>query len=169
VRAWATLRALALGPDLAEEITGQTCAEVWRTLNLSRGGAAFEGFVQGRFVEALRRATLEDEHPPAEPQRVVALLAELRLRNPRHHRAVKLLYEDQATPNEAADELAVDVWTLRAMVARARLALAQRPDRRERPGGDRRAGSRPTAKPGRGVDRAGHNKKRRPPAGGRPR
>jgi hypothetical protein len=130
-------------------------------------------------VEALRRATLEDEHPLGEPQRVLPRLAELRLRNPRHHRAVELVYQEQVTPIEAADELAVDVWALRAMVARALLALlalAQSPERRERPTGDRGAGSRPAAKPARTGNRAGQRqnpagqqKKRRPPAGGRPR
>ncbi len=139
MRAWATLRLLALGPDLAEEVTGQTCAEVWRTLNLSRGGAAFEGFVQGRFVEVLRRAESPVEQEPVSavsPERVQAKLAELRLRNPRHHQAVELLYQGQATPAEAADELMVDVWEIRAMVARANLTLArslERPARKQRP------------------------------------
>lgn len=149
VRAWATLRALRLEATLADEVTGETCAEVWRTLNLARGGAAFEGFVQGRFVEVLRRATAEEEAAPVAPERVLARLAELRLRNPRHHRAITLLYEDEATPAEAADELGVDAWTLRSLVARARLALAQSPERsgnRKRPGDNRRPAAR-SAKP----------------------
>jgi DNA-directed RNA polymerase specialized sigma24 family protein len=168
VRAWATLRAFGLDATLAEEVASETCAEVWRTLNLARGGVAFEGFVQGRFVEALRRATPGSEPTPVSPERVLARLAELRLRNPRHHRAIALLYEGQATPAEAADELGVDVWTLRSLAARARLALAQsreRPRQQQRPGDSRR----PAAKPARAGNRPGQKRQGRPPSGGRPR
>jgi DNA-directed RNA polymerase specialized sigma24 family protein len=158
VRAWAGLRAFGLGRDTAEEVARQTCAEVWRTFNVARGGDAFEGFVQGRFVEAVRRAA------PASPQgsptpRLAAALAELRARNPRHHQAITQVYDAQATPEEAADELAVDAWELRSMLARARQALAQsleRPGRgaaraasdQQRPGHTPRSGDtrRPTAR-----------------------
>ena len=34
-----------------DDVAAETCAEVLRTFNLARGGAAFEGFVQGRFME----------------------------------------------------------------------------------------------------------------------
>jgi hypothetical protein len=54
-RAWAVLgervRALTRDASLADE----TCAEVWRTFNVARGGASFEGFVQGRLVAVARR------------------------------------------------------------------------------------------------------------------
>ena len=43
-----------------DEVAAETCAEVLRIFNLARGGAAFEGFVQGRFVEVTREAP-----PPA--------------------------------------------------------------------------------------------------------
>ena len=103
MRAWATLRVFGLGRDLAEEVAAETCAEVWRTFNLARGGGAFEGFVQGRFVEALRRATSPPTraHQPrsAEDGGILAARApaarlptSFRVRNPRHHRAVALLY-----------------------------------------------------------------------------
>jgi DNA-directed RNA polymerase specialized sigma24 family protein len=169
VRAWASLRTFRLDATLADAVTGETCAEVWRTLNLARGGASFEGFVQGRFVEAMRRAAPASEATPVSPERVLARLAELRLRNPRHHRAIALLYQDQATPAEAADDLGVDAWTLRSLTARARLMLAQSRERPERPAADRRAGPRSAGKPGRAGDRPGQQRKRRPPAGGRPR
>jgi DNA-directed RNA polymerase specialized sigma24 family protein len=168
VRAWATMRAFGLDATLAEEVAVETCAEVWRTLNLARGGAAFEGFVQGRFVEALRRASSGHEQTPVSSERVLARLSELRLRNPRHHRAIALLYQDQATPAEAADELGVDVWTLRSLLARARLSLVQS---RERPRQQQRTGDgrRPAAKPTRAGNRPGQKRQGRPPSGGRPR
>ena len=96
-----------------------------------------------------RRAASANEPAPASPERLLARLAELRLRNPRHHRALALLYEEQATPAEAADELGVDVWTLRSLAARARLALAQsleRAEQRKRPGNSRGGGPRRRAK-----------------------
>jgi DNA-directed RNA polymerase specialized sigma24 family protein len=158
------VRAFGLSRDRADEVAAEACAEVWRTFNLARGGAAFEGFVQGRFVEALRRKTSppartsEDRTgaTPAPPDdisgtRLQAQLDELRARNPRHHQAVELLYVDKATPTEAADALAVDVWTLGCLVARARLALAQgleRAEQRRQPGPARRTGPKPR-RPGR--------------------
>jgi len=166
VRAWAGLRVFELGRDLAEEVAAETCAEVWRSFNLSRGGAAFEGFVQGRFVEALRRRA----SPPvavaseANDARLQTRLEELRTRNPRHHRAVELLYFDEATPVEAADTLAVDVWTLRSLIARARQALAQRLERteqRQRPATGRPAAPRPKSKPRRAGPKP-HRPGRRP-------
>jgi DNA-directed RNA polymerase specialized sigma24 family protein len=178
VRAWAGLRAFGLGRDAAEDVAQDTCAEIWRTFNLARGGASFEGFVQGRFVEALRRTAPSsiqgDLTPEGEGTRLTAALDELRARNPRHHRALALLYEAQATPEEAADELTVDPWALRSMIARARLALAQsleRPARGERSGVSERSGQgaeknqRPSDKrrpAARGSGRPAPGKPRRP-------
>jgi DNA-directed RNA polymerase specialized sigma24 family protein len=166
VRAWAGLRAFGLGREAAEDVAQATCAEVWRTFNLARGGDAFEGFVQGRFVEAVRMAPPAPSAPPppgASP-RLAAALAELRARNPRHHQALTLVYGAQATPEEAADELAVDAWEIRSMLARARQALArglERPGRgaeraaskqerggqEQRPGDNRRPAARAQGKP----------------------
>ena len=161
MRAWATMRVLGLGPDRAEEVTAETCAEVWRAFNLARGGGAFEGFVQGRLVEMVRKTSppgetsppaplLAGEGPGGEVGRLSAALDELRARNPRHHRAIELVYQDRATLEEAADELAVDVWMLRSILARARRALAEsltRPDRKQRPGDGRRPAARAPGKP----------------------
>jgi DNA-directed RNA polymerase specialized sigma24 family protein len=224
VRAWATVRAAGLSRDAADDVTADTCAEVWRQINLSRGGAAFEGFVQGRFVEAVRvlharaeagtreatgaqevtgamnagaassaptvgallaapdETPARHDQPEARAERLRACLEELRARNPRHHRAIELIYVDQATPREAADALVVDLWTLRLLIARARLALAQsldRAERRQAPGSSRRAAPRPGAKPGRPGGKSpggkpsggkpGRHRKGRPPTGGRPR
>jgi DNA-directed RNA polymerase specialized sigma24 family protein len=200
VRAWAR----------DDEVAAVTCAEVWRTFNLARGGAAFEGFVQGRFVEAARPR----EAPPlggaihrvptgavrespdvsdagaamgdARVERLRACLEELPGRNPRHHRALTLLYADRATVQEAADVLAVDTWTIRTLVARARLVLAQcleRAERKRSPGEGGRPGAadgaktgrsdtrpgRPGARSGQSGSKPGRQHKGRPPAGRRPR
>jgi len=96
------------------------------------------------------------EAPERDGTRLAAALDELRSRNPRHHRAIELLYQDQARLEEAADELAVDAWTLRSMIARARLALAQglekpgrkeKAERKQRPGDGRRPAARVSGKP----------------------
>jgi hypothetical protein len=57
VGAWAALRGTGLHRELQPEVAAETCAEVWRMLQLARGGAGFEGFVQGRFVGVVRRLT----------------------------------------------------------------------------------------------------------------
>ena len=186
MRAWATMRASGLHRDAAADVAQDTCAEVWRTFNLARGGASFEGFVQGRFVEAVRRASARaaalsggmvpggavsaaappSATPPAtasaddaseavappvrDDTRLLAALTELRARNPRHARAIERLYQDEATTEAAADELAVDIWAFKSMIARAKLALAQRLERpTQRPGQKQRSGDnrRPTARP----------------------
>jgi hypothetical protein len=134
-----------------DDVAAETCAEVWRTFNLARGGAAFEGFVQGRLLDV---ATERGERTDAETadaatlvKRMQACLTELRTRNALHHSAITLLYEDRATVPEAADALRVDGWTVRALAARARQALAQcleRGGRSERAGGTSpRSGDKP--------------------------
>jgi hypothetical protein len=152
-RAWAVLgervRAWTRDPDLADE----TCAEVWRTFNLARGGASFEGFVQGRLMAVTRRLT----SPPnplrganidfvdiisgakrgsLDPRPALPLAGgglggglsdcqeELRARNPTHHRVLALLYEERATVDEAADLLGLDPWAVRSLASRASMALA---------------------------------------------
>ena len=136
-----------------DEVAAETCAEVLRTFNLTRGGPAFEGFVQGRFIEVVNRApppaplpiAMERGSPDASESlsagmdtgmarndRLARCLEELRARNPRHHGALTLLYEDLATVPEAADALAVDVWTVRALAARARQVVAEYLERSER-------------------------------------
>jgi hypothetical protein len=158
-----------------DEVAAETCAEVLRTFNLARGGAAFEGFVQGRFVEVARRKPLppnplprargrgdeEGEGTDIPPERLARCLEELRARNPRHHGALVLLYEDRATVPEAAAALAVDAWTVdawtvRMLAARARQALVQCLERAERqgaPGDDGSAGERAGAQRGRAGGR----------------
>ena len=156
-----------------DELAAETCAEVVRTVNLARGGAAFEGFVQGRFIEV---ATSPPYHgAPSSPrppnllsgaergnkdeigwtERLSRCLEELRARNPGHHGALALLYEDRATVPEAADALAVDAWTVRSLAARAKQALAQCLERAERRRAERgggtpgRSGGRPPRRPAR--------------------
>ena len=164
VRAWATPRAFGLGREEADEVADETCAEVWRTLNLARGGAAFEGFVQGRFLEVARRrppppppfALAQARGDSSADERLGACLAELASRNPLHHRALSLLYEDRATVDEAADALGVDGWTVRSMAARARAALAhclERAERRGQPGSDGNGGGRTGGRQGRSGGR----------------
>ena len=46
-----------------DDVVAEICAEVLRTFNLARGGAAFEGFVQGRFIEAVGAAQQGIPHP----------------------------------------------------------------------------------------------------------
>jgi hypothetical protein len=227
-RAWAVLgervRALTRDASLADE----TCAEVWRTFNVARGGASFEGFVQGRLVTVARRINPApnpdlshserrslDPHPalttlpwgPFIPtalaggdvgpagrdyraahdieadsraaQRqgggLVACLEELRARNPNHHRVLALLYEDQATIEQAADRLRIDPWTARSLTARARMALAQCLGRAARQRDARADGDteRPPQKKdrraGRSGVRSGRQPQGRPRRGGRPR
>jgi hypothetical protein len=215
-RAWAVLgervRALTRDASLADE----TCAEVWRTFNAARGGASFEGFVQGRLVAVARRINPApnpalshpegrgvDPHPalttlpwgPFIPtalaggdvgeadiraaQRqdggLLACLEELRARNPNHHRVLALLYEDQATIEQAADRLRIDPWTARSLAARARMALAQCLERaaRQREAGANANTERPPQKKdrraGRSGVRSGRQPQGRPRRGGRPR
>ncbi len=234
VGAWAAMRGAGLHREVAPEVAAETCAEVWRMLQLARGGAGFEGFVQGRFVEVVRRLTeanVEDGPAPAshgpEPTppgpgaqpsppsprlrergsndaisgehietvtgagewdqhgdtlaepvvdeaevraarraarlgRLQKALEELRKRNPLHHRAVSLVYLDEASVAEAGDALAVDGWQVRLLLARAREALGQEVDRAERVREARQAGETTgRGKPGRARAAA-----RKPDAGG---
>ena len=172
VRAWASVRASGLSREVADEVAAATCAEVWRTINLARGGAAFEGFVQGRFVEAAgeaRRQREQDEQSQRDErgERLSRCLEELRARNPRHHGAIVLLYDGRATVHEAADALGVDVWTVRTLAARARLALAQCLERAERRGAQRDGGKTgpPRNRTGRSGGKPSHRPGRRPPRG----
>jgi DNA-directed RNA polymerase specialized sigma24 family protein len=194
VRAWASVRAFGLHRDAVDEVAADTCAEVWRHLNLSRGGAAFEGFVQGRFAEVLRTlhgregamhlassgpdkvgaqfiapVGIASERATATPlslreERLGECLDDLRSRNPRHYRALELIHADEASPSEAADVLAIDVWTVRALLTRAGRALAQDLDWIEQwqtPGTRRRGGSRSGPKPKRpGGGRSGRARRR---------
>ena len=150
--AWDALERRIRAWTADDEVVGETCTTVWSTLNLARGGASFEGYVHGRFIEiatspgagAMNCAPTgpergsqavgggETEAGTERAQRLSACLEELRARNPRHHAVIALLYEDRATPEEAADVLGVDVWTVRMLVARARQALAQCLERAER-------------------------------------
>lgn len=157
VEGWARLPASGVHRDAVGEAVAETCAEVWRTLQLARGGPTFEGFAQGRFVEVARRLAGAGSRPALVPvpvpgaarsgragepagasapdveaarlARLGTALDGLRRRNPLHHRAVALVYQDRATVDEAADALAVDGWVVRALLARARQALAQEVDR----------------------------------------
>ena len=142
-----------------DEVAAQTCAEILRTFNLTRGGAAFEGFVQGRFVEVARRRERDErDEQDGRGERLSRCLEELRARNARHHGAIRLLYEDRATVPEAADVLTVDAWTVRTLAARARQALAQCLGR-----ADRRAAPRAGGKPGRSAGRPSPRRGRPPP------
>jgi DNA-directed RNA polymerase specialized sigma24 family protein len=148
-----------------DDVAAETCAKVLHTFNLARGGAAFEGFVQGRFIEVAHEApppaplpiAMERGSPDASEslpagrdmeaarsERLARCLEELRARNPRHHGALVLLYEDRATLPEAADTLAVDAWTVRVLAARAKQVLAECLGRAERRRAERAGG-----KPGR--------------------
>ena len=170
--AWAALEARVWVWAGDEDVVAETCAEVWRTFNLARGGPSFEGFVLGRLLEVTRTSPPPQLPTPQMEQgdqqrgeRGETCLAELGARNPRHHRALLLLYGERATPEEAAEVLAVDAVTVRVLAARARLALAEclaRGDRKERP-----ERSKPT--PGRSGSRPGRQQKGRPPSGRRPR
>jgi hypothetical protein len=179
-RAWAVLGERLQAWTRDASLADETCAEVWRTFNSARGGASFEGFVQGRLMAVTRP---NNPHPhPAHPLAgggqgggLLACLEELRARNPNHHRVLALLYEDRATIEEAAERLGVDPWTARSLAVRARMALAQCLERaaRQREAGANANTERPPQKKDRRAGRSGvqsgRQQKGRPRRGGRPR
>lgn len=164
-------------------IVADTCAAVWSRLALARGGAAFGGFVRGRFLSVLRAACHRHGSPtppsrsdgPAASARVAdaarltslaACLDDLRARNPWHQRAIELVYVAQATVGEAGDLLGADEAEVRAALFRARLALARCITENQAGAAPLRPSRRRPGRPG-GPPRAGARQPPRRRPGGR--
>lgn len=134
VEGWTAARYRGLGPDAPGEIAAQACAQIWERFNLARGGAAFEGFAQGRLLEAARR--YQERTPQAADPTWDTCLAELRQRNSRHARMLELVEVERASLQEAADVLGMDPLAACAMLDRARAALVRCMERsQEKPEG----------------------------------